>query len=105
MDFNALAKETWRVGREKVRAMPEHAFDIKRRDDGGITMSNLQAGLTDAERTRLMTHFGSPIDAMVGTVSESEAEDGTEHRTPGTVEHFVCAVHRLPPPFILLPKE
>lgn len=105
MDFAALAKETWRVGREKPKAMPEFAFNLKRSDDGGISMSNVQPGLTDTERHRLLVHFGSMLHARIGTSNESEATDGDELRSPGTVEHFVCAVHRLPPPFVLLPKE
>jgi hypothetical protein len=105
IDYDALGKKVWHVGRwpgsSPGGGKPVPAFDIVRREDGGISLRNVHS-LTDHERTRLMQHFGRPLDERTGGESDGVSWDGAITRTPGDVEHFVGAVHQLPLPFILL---
>lgn len=104
MDIEALAKESHRIGRERKGGPATHAFDLSRSAQGGLAMHNLSE-VTDSERHMLMAHFGRPIEVTIGHSSAEDAEDGRSILSPGTPEHFVACVYRMPPPFIRLPKE
>jgi len=83
----------------------EHAFDLRRRDDGGIGISNVKIPLSAAERTLLFAHFGASLVARDGTLKDGMFVEHLTPREPGTPEHFLAAVHRLPPPFTLIAVE
>ncbi len=96
--------ETWRVGRRVGNSGLEHAFDLRRRDDGGISLTNVEHPLTDAERTKLLAHFGRARVVLLG----GEVEGGalvsvSQHHEPGEIENFVEAVYSLPAPFMVMP--
>lgn len=96
-----VVPSTWRIGRRAKNSLI-HAFDLKRRDDGGISISNVEGGISDSERHLLMTHFGAPLTAVTG--GERDGMDVTvqQREPPGTLEHFVQAVYSIPSPFRLM---
>lgn len=86
----------YRVGkRVGNRLVP--AFSVRRREDGGIRLFNIQ-NANDFERGLVLAHFGRMFRSTSGVGNE-------QHRRvfrPGTVAHFEHAVHELPPPFALM---
>lgn len=106
MDYAKYVQKTFKIGKERAGAPPEHVFDLRRREDGGLIISNVKVAPTDHERRRLFVHFGAPIDARIGG-EDAQGNDwqGRETRQAGDPKHFVTAVMRLPPPFILLSSK
>lgn len=100
-----MADEIYRVGKLPNRGPAKYAFSIKRRDDGGISLLNIQDPLTDQERRALFMRFGAPITVRSGRVTSEAAIETVVDHEPGTKEHFEAAVHQLPAPFILLPSK
>jgi hypothetical protein len=95
MDF----QKTWKVAREDS-GKHRHAFDVTRLDDGGIRITNVDA-LSDAERFRIMSHFGSKLSGRDGHEDKSGRMIETwTTLDPGTEEHFTRAIYQLPHPFI-----
>ncbi len=103
MDWSKHAKRTFHIGRNVDIGFPTPAFDLRRREDGGLSISNIKDAPSDAERQKLYKHFGTALDCDVGGRGENGALwEGTERKEPGDDRHFAEAVYRLPPPFILL---
>ena len=100
-----VAKRSFRVGRNQTPGEPSFAFNIRRKDDGGISLFGIDAPLAESERQMLFAHFGSPIETRDGDIEDGVAWTTEVTRTPGDAEHFVAAVHQLPAPFILLPRK
>jgi hypothetical protein len=99
------AKRVYHVGRLDDDGSATFAFNIRRRDDGGIGLSNVKLHPTDVERTHLFAHFGRKLTARTGGASDGRTWEGFVEREPGTEEHFVAAVHSLPDPFCLVSSE
>jgi hypothetical protein len=91
--------EVWRIGRRGARG-PEHCFDLRRREDGGISISHIETSLSDSERQRLLAHFGRARTRIGGGRTE-EGLDVTVAipEEAGSFNHFVSAVYALPAPF------
>lgn len=98
------AKRVYHVGRIDGDDA-KFAFNIRRREDGGIGLSNVKQPLTDVERSHLFAHFGRKITARTGGTRDGKTWEGFVEHEPGTEEHFVAAVHSLPDPFCLLASE
>lgn len=95
---------TFRIGRRVGGGRIEHAFDIRRRDDGGIVLSNVSK-LTDQERFLLFSHFGSPMTDLCGTIDKGRAVTMLTTEKPGEPLHFMRAVCQIPPPFTRMGPE
>jgi hypothetical protein len=101
----ATLPTTWRVGRRVGNSGLEHAFDLRRRDDGGISISNVEHPLTETERTMLLSHFGKARVVTIGGEADNGALVTTMQRhEPGEIENFVEAVYSLPSPFMVMPN-
>ena len=88
----------FRVGRKQGNQVVP-AFDVEQTNGGGIRFSNIQA-VTDAERHRVMAHYGRAFQGKFSVAG------GQHFRSlePGTALHFEHASYQLPTPFQLLPK-
>lgn len=89
----------YRVGRYEGGKFV-HAFDIERRDDGGVRFTNIER-LSDQERTIVMAHFGRE---RFGRVSAG-TEQHIRKFVPGSNHHFEYAVHEMPEPFALMRRK
>lgn len=104
MNHKQAAKHVYHVAKTLTDGSIAHAFDLRRRDDGGLGISNVSEPPSDAERSLLYAHFGAPLVARGGgSVGETYVERSVKH-VPGTPEHFLAAVHRLPPPYLLISR-
>lgn len=102
MDKDQAAKHVYHVAKKLGDGTYKYAFDLRRREDGGLGVSNVAIPLSDAERSMLFAHFGTQFATRSGGFSaERGFYETRETRVPGTPEHFVAAVHRLPLPFTL----
>lgn len=98
------ANRAFRIGRFRGGMRTDYAFTLRRKEGGGMSISNVEGTLTTAERHGLMVHFGKvhafdaggDLDGMQVTVNKS--------MKPGTEEHFLHAVRSLPEPFEVMPK-
>jgi len=106
MDKEQAAKHTYHVAKKVNDGSYKHAFDLRRRDDGGLGISNVEIPLSDAERSMLFAHFGTQFSTRGGGFDSERGlhYETRETRTPGTPEHFVAAIHRLPLPFTLIAR-
>lgn len=105
MGLDDAAKRVFHVARLDDDGNAKFAFNIRRREDGGIGLSNIQGELTDKERTMLFAHFGTKLLARTGGVRDGKHWEGFEEREPGSAAHFLAAVHALPEPFALTSSE
>lgn len=96
--------DTWRIGRRTAKGI-EFAFDLRRREDGGISLSNIEHPLTDGERAHLLAHFGRPIERETGGREGDALVSLSQTEQPGDVQHFVAAVYELPAPFLLMRRS
>jgi hypothetical protein len=88
--------EVYQIGRMQAGGELEHAFNIRRTDEGGIKISKIER-LTDAERRELFAHFGKSHMARTGGRDDQGGFwEGFAEVKPGTVEHFRKAVGNLP---------
>lgn len=99
------AKKIFHVARLDEKDNTKFAFNIRRREDGGIGISSIRKPLADDERTSLFAHFGKPITARTGGVRDGKQWEGFADYEPGTEEHFLASVHALPDPFCLVASE
>lgn len=106
MDKDQAAKHVYHVAKKGADGNYSHAFDLRRRDDGGLGISNVKIPLSDAERSMFFAHFGTQFSTRAGGFDTKRGGfyESRETRTPGTPEHFVAAVHRLPIPFTLIAR-
>lgn len=102
MNKAQAAAHTYHVAKLSKSGDAKFAFDLRRREDGGLGISNVRVPPDDTERHVLFAHFGSPIVARSGVVRGDVAYEGSTQHEPGTPAHFVAAVHRLPPPYVLV---
>lgn len=105
MDKSTAAKRIFHVGRLDDNDDATFAFNLRRREDGGIGLSNIREPLSDMERATLFAHFGHPLTGRVGGARDGKTWEGFANHDPGTVEHFLAAVHALPAPFCLVSSE
>jgi len=91
--------KAWKIGRKRANGVVEHAFDIRRRDDGGVAITNVQEKITDAEKQALFTHFGTPAKSITGKLVDGISITYATTEQPGTLEHFLTAVYDVPSPF------
>jgi len=96
--------QTWRVGRRVGNSGLEHAFDLRRREDGGISISNVEHPLTETERTRLLAHFGRERVVTIGGEDNGALVTVGQRHAPGEIENFLEAVYSLPAPFMVMPS-
>jgi hypothetical protein len=99
-----MENRTYRIGRFAANGVVEHAFDIRRRDDGGIVLLNITK-LSDQERFLLFSHFGSPMTDLCGKIEEGKAMTMVTTEKPGAPLHFVRAVCQIPSPFTRMPPK
>ena len=105
MNKEQAAKHVYHVAKKLDDGSYQHAFDLRRRDDGGLGVSNVEIPLSNAERSMLFAHFGTQFATRAGGFTpERGFYETRETREPGTPEHFVAAVHRLPLPFTLIAR-
>lgn len=105
MNKAQAAAHTYHVAKLTKSGDAKFAFDMRRREDGGLGISNVVQPLDDTERHILYAHFGSPIVARSGSMTEAGmAYEGSKEHSPGTPSHFIAAIHRLPPPFVLVAR-
>lgn len=97
------AKRVFHVAK-LVKGDAEFAFDLRRREDGGLGISNVKIAPSDAERTLIYTHFGSPARVRGGGEKNGRMIETIVTYQPGTPEHFLAAVHALPPPYVLVAR-
>lgn len=102
---SAAAKRIFHVGRLDDEGNATFAFNLRRRDDGGIGLSSIKSPLSDKERTALFAHFGAKLSSRTGGTRDGLTWEGVVERVPGTAEHFLAAVHSLPDPFCLVSSE
>lgn len=102
---SAAAKRVFHVGRLDDQGNAKFAFNLRRRDEGGIGLSSMREPLTESERSHLFAHFGAVITARTGGVQDGKSWEGFADHEPGTAEHFLAAVHALPDPFCLVSSE
>lgn len=105
MNASDAAKRIYHVGRLDENDEATFAFNVRRREDGGIGLSSIREPLTDDERTRLFAHFGAKLTARNGGTRDGKTWEGFVEREPGTEAHFLAAVHSLPDPFCLVSSE
>jgi hypothetical protein len=105
MNMSDAAKRVFHVGRLDDKGDAKFAFNLRRREDGGIGLSSIREPLSDNERAHLFAHFGAKLDARTGGVRDGKTWEGFVERDPGTAEHFLAAVHSLPDPFCLVSSE
>ena len=101
----AGAKLTFHVGKISITmgvSGVSHAFDISRKEDGGLRITNIKIPMTDAERTHLYAHFGRSIEERSGGTKGKINYEDFETYEPGSAEHFLSAVHQLPDPYMLM---
>lgn len=99
------AGRIYHVGRLDNDGNASFAFNLRRREGGGIGLSNIKTPLSDTERSHLFAHFGRTLTARTGGTRDGKTWEGFVEREPGTEEHFVAAVHSLPDPFCLVSSE
>lgn len=103
--ISAASKNIYHVARLDKNENATFAFNLRRKEDGGIGLSSIKEGLTSVERTAVLTHFGTPITVRTGGADGEQLWEGTVTHEPGTQDHFVAAVHQLPDPFCLVASE
>lgn len=103
MDKETAAKRIFHVAKLEG-SDATHVFDLRRREDGGLGISNIKEAPTDAERSLIFAHFGTPMQTRSGYEKNGRMVETLVSLTPGTPEHFLAAVHRLPPPFTLIAR-
>jgi hypothetical protein len=99
------AKRVFHVGRLDDQGNAKFAFNLRRREGGGIGLSSIKESLTEHERAHLFSHFGAQVTSRTGGVRDGKTWESFETREPGTAEHFLAAVHALPDPFCLMSSE
>ena len=96
--------DSWRIGRRTAKGVV-FAFNLRRRADGGISLANIEHALTEGERTRLLAHFGKPIERDTGGRDGDALVSVSLVEQPGDIEHFITAVYALPTPFTLMGRS
>lgn len=104
MDKAQAAQHTFHIARHAKVGRPTYAFDLRRTDNGGLAISNVKLAPDDIERQALYAHFGKPLVSRSGFTNAEGATETVITTKPGTAEHFLAAVHRLPLPFCLVPS-
>jgi len=105
MNAADAAKRIYHVARLDDEGDATFAFNLRRRDGGGIGLSNIKTPLSDTERTALFSHFGVKLKVRTGGTSGDLTWEGVVDREPGTDAHFLAAAHSLPDPFCLVSSE
>ena len=97
------ATKKFRVGvRNPTTHRLDFAFNIERREDGGIRITQIRKRLSDTHRHLLFSHFGIPKSATVGKKEGDMFLTQWQTEEPGTPIHFERSIASLPSPFFAM---